>query len=395
MYLFYGNRGKTSKFMKVYDTVAIVVPIYTQQLNENEIISLNQLQKIFVKNRIIAVVPFGLYVDMHLFDSIEQFPQDFFTNIESYNRLMLSKDFYKRFQQYEYILIYQLDAFVFSNQLSYFCSLGYDYIGAPWLYGIFNYIDSSHYLWHVGNGGLSLRKVSSFIRVLEERKPLLGEQIKNEDLFFSSIVDEKFKVAPINVALQFSHERQVQKCFQLNHNQLPFGCHAWKRYDLDFWKLYIERYGDRVNIAENTGNEDKTRKSEYSLWERFSNIFSDEEKKQQANKWIQLLFNQYDKDCIIFGAGFYGNSFSKYFMDIGIKVRFFCDNDSLLDGKTLNGISIINSDKLLDKKENSLIVIINYQHENEIVEQLKSMNLEYKKDFITLTDLINVLDKDG
>ena len=86
--------------MEKYDTVAIVVPIYTQQLNENEIISLNQLQKIFVKNRIIAAVPCGFYVDMHLFDSIEQFPQDFFTNIESYNRLMLSKDFYKRFQQY-------------------------------------------------------------------------------------------------------------------------------------------------------------------------------------------------------------------------------------------------------------------------------------------------------
>ena len=56
--------------MEKYDTVAIVVPIYTQQLNENEIISLNQLQKIFVKNRIIAAVPCGLYVDMHLFDSI-------------------------------------------------------------------------------------------------------------------------------------------------------------------------------------------------------------------------------------------------------------------------------------------------------------------------------------
>lgn len=395
MYLFYGNRGRISKFMKKNDNVAIVVPIYTQQLNENEIISLNQLEKIFIKNRIIAVVPFGLYVDMHLFDSIERFPQDFFTNVESYNRLMLSKDFYKRFQQYEYILIYQLDAFVFSDQLSYFCSLGYDYIGAPWLYGIFNYIDSSHYLWYVGNGGLSLRKVSGFIRVLEERKPLLGEQIKNEDLFFSSIVDEGFKVAPIEVALQFSHERQVQKCFQLNHDQLPFGCHAWERYDLDFWKFYIEQYGHRVSIAENVGNEDKTRKSEYSLWEKFSNIVLDDEKKQQANKWIQLLFNQHDNNCIIFGAGFYGNSFSKYFMDIGIKVRFFCDNDSLLDGKTLNGISIINSDKLLDKKEDSLIVIINYQYENEITEQLKSMSFEYKKDFITLTDLINLLYKDG
>lgn len=378
---------------------AIIVPLYTTELTNYEEISLHQAFNIFADYDIIAISPLNLRLERltkrYKFSGIEQFDNDLFTSVDAYNRLMMLPEFYKQFQQYEYILIYQLDAFVFSNQLSYFCSLGYDYIGAPWLYGIFNYIDSFHYLWHVGNGGLSLRKVSSFIRVLEERKPLLGEQIKNEDLFFSSIIDVKFKVAPINVALQFSYERQVQKCFQLNHNQLPFGCHAWERYDLDFWKFYIEQYGYRVNTAENAGNEDKTRKSEYYLWERFASIISDEEKKQQANKWIQLLFNQHDKDCIIFGAGFYGNSFSKYFMDIGIKVRFFCDNDSLLDGKTLNGISIINPDKLLAKKKNSFIVIINYQHENEIAEQLESMNLEHKKDFITLTDLINVLDKDG
>ena len=38
---------------------------------------------------------------------------------------------YSRFEKYEYMLIYQLDAFVFSDRLMEFVEAGYDYIGAP------------------------------------------------------------------------------------------------------------------------------------------------------------------------------------------------------------------------------------------------------------------------
>ena len=31
------------------------------------------------------------------------------------------------------MLIYQLDAFVFQDDLAYWCQQNYDYIGAPWL----------------------------------------------------------------------------------------------------------------------------------------------------------------------------------------------------------------------------------------------------------------------
>lgn len=44
---------------------------------------------------------------------------------------MLSAEFYDRFAAYEYVLIYQLDAFVFADRLAEFCQMGYDYIGAP------------------------------------------------------------------------------------------------------------------------------------------------------------------------------------------------------------------------------------------------------------------------
>jgi hypothetical protein len=44
---------------------------------------------------------------------------------------MLSIDFYKRFRDYKFILIYQLDAYVFRDELEYWCEQDYDFIGAP------------------------------------------------------------------------------------------------------------------------------------------------------------------------------------------------------------------------------------------------------------------------
>jgi hypothetical protein len=65
--------------------------------------------------------------------SIESFPDENFRDISCYNRMLLNDEFYARFAEYEYALIHQLDAFVFSDRLLEWCKLGYDYIGAPWL----------------------------------------------------------------------------------------------------------------------------------------------------------------------------------------------------------------------------------------------------------------------
>ena len=69
--------------------------------------------------------------------SVERFPDECFTGVYAYSQLMLEKDFYKR------LLIHQLDAFVFSDELLEFCKMGYDYIRAPVLS-----------LACIGNGGI-------------------------------------------------------------------------------------------------------------------------------------------------------------------------------------------------------------------------------------------------
>ena len=53
------------------------------------------------------------------------------------------------------------------DALDEWCAAGYDFIGAPWLICA----DTPHITAEkVGNGGFSLRRVSSFLRVLRSRR---------------------------------------------------------------------------------------------------------------------------------------------------------------------------------------------------------------------------------
>jgi hypothetical protein len=49
----------------------------------------------------------------------------------------------------------------------------------------------------------------------------------------------EFRVASVEEGLRFAFEVAPRKCFELNAGQLPFGCHAWARYDRAFWEPYL------------------------------------------------------------------------------------------------------------------------------------------------------------
>jgi hypothetical protein len=62
---------------------------------------------------------------------------------------------------------------------------------------------------------------------------------RNEDLFWALEApkfDPTFKVASAVEALPFAFEMAPRWCFEQNRGKLPFGCHAWARYDRAFWE---------------------------------------------------------------------------------------------------------------------------------------------------------------
>ena len=197
---------------------------------------------------------------------VERFSKDFFQSPRTYNKLLLSFDFFQRFRGYEYILIHQLDGFVFEDRLCEWCNKDYDYIGAPWL-GLDWPNDIVKKLWKpfwahlfifkdlfhkkdnlVGNGGFSLRKVQTSLKVIRllDRYASRWENWElNEDVFWSIYVSRLlpfYSVPDANTAARFSLEKMPHEGMVLNGGIIPFGCHAWEK-SLEFWRQYIEQQG--------------------------------------------------------------------------------------------------------------------------------------------------------
>ena len=268
--------------------IKIIIPVYKETPNSFELISFIQGLKILKKYIFSLIIPLGLNVSFFEFHlkrlnvtySIEQFDPAYFRNIYGYNRLMLSLEFYNRFIENDYLLIYQLDCYVFKDELDKWCSLGYDYIGAPWLY----IKKEMHYFVGVGNGGLSLRNPKKMKHFLESDNiklnfkgywklysnyTLLKKIIRipkilfyasgfknnkvyflekvtfNEDYIFgfiSQYTGNKIKIPSEQTALKFSFDEFPNKLFEINNNHLPFGCHGWFKSNekIDFWKKHIK-----------------------------------------------------------------------------------------------------------------------------------------------------------
>lgn len=246
-----GSHGKkTSK-----NKAIIVIPVYKTELDDLEKISLSQAREIFGHYDICFLAPESLplfYADEENNERIERVPDVYFRGKYSYSRLMLEPWLYQRFQDYEYMLLYQLDAFVFSDRLQDFCAMGYDYIGSP-MPRRGDWYDCQ---CSVGNGGFSLRKISSTIRVLEQREVVYSKRPKawgeenrfldGEDLFFSfcaNLPEMDFHVPDFLTALDFSVEWDVGHAYRRMPEWLPFGVHAWYPIGYQHWKPLIEKFG--------------------------------------------------------------------------------------------------------------------------------------------------------
>lgn len=269
--------------------VAVVVPVYKRELNDDEIISLNHLKAFLGRYDKYLVAPNGLNAQWEGF-AVKKFSKKYFQGVHTYSKLLVSGKFYRTFRQYKYILIYQLDCLVFSDQLLTWCEKGYDYVGAPWL-------KSPELPWvtedSVGNSGFSLRKVQSHLKVLNAyRNPIVSlkrpvmylytflkslnlftrckkalkivtgnrnfdvlmkvlevvhvadrnadPDYRNEDMFWAFEAKKwypDFMIPSVEIALAFSFEVNPRLCFERSNHHLPFGCHAWQKYDLKAYPM--------------------------------------------------------------------------------------------------------------------------------------------------------------
>jgi hypothetical protein len=267
-------------------SVAIVVPWPGgNDLTESQKISLRHLRHFLGDYDSYFIAPRGVSCKIEGMSTM-RFRARYFGSAAAHGLLLMSKGFYRKFKNYEHLMFYHLDSLVFSDHLGEWCKKSYDYIGAPW----FRCDDSP---WvdraRVGNGGFALLRVSKALaalearhryirgsrwldfyvmwtpdfvakwiehltsrfpksklltRLLDERRLFMdpASNNRNNDIFWSDMAKyylPTFRVAPFDEGLRFAFEVAPRECFRMNGGMMPFGCHAWERYDREFWKPHL------------------------------------------------------------------------------------------------------------------------------------------------------------
>lgn len=260
----------------MFSNVCILIPIHKVPESAEELVSLASLRAVLPQVKKIFLCPDGFpYTKINNNEEALFFDKKYFSYPYGYNRLLLRKNLYNKLLDFKFILIFQLDCVVFKNDVERWIQSSFDYIGSPW------FMDENkkptNFPFSVGNGGFSLRKISTALEILStpiQRGSLfpvphasapqpsgirwffwncyrryrqhsgqwtiedeLENYFENEDVFWSFIapkINSQYKVAPLHEALSFGMELKPKLCVEMNGGQIPFGCHAWWKHDREY-----------------------------------------------------------------------------------------------------------------------------------------------------------------
>lgn len=361
--------------------VAVVIPCYKESLTANENISLIQAKKIFKNYDIFFILPNSTIIDYGCMEISEhRYSDDYFSSLRMYSKFMLQPDLYQDFREYDYILVYQLDAFVFEDRVNEFCDLGYDYIGAPWLDGVFFKKNQRETMWYVGNGGLSLRKVDAFLKWTEKGDFSSYIDYINEDLLIAVYGFPLLNIAPIDVALSFSFETNYTKCIELTKGKVPFGCHAWEKHQFFLWKPLIEEQGYMVE----TPNEKTLEFIDLTL--EMNGFCNRHYEKDELEKIFPLSYLNITDEIYIWGTGLWGISLMHKLIENGFSIAGFIDNDNRRWNSTILSYKI--QSPVLLKNSKKAVIVAAKNGVSQIETQLEKYGYREEVDYTTLKKIL-------
>lgn len=402
-------RAMIERHSPTTDEAVIVIPVYKETLSLTEWISLRQAYRILGRYPICFMAPEKMrpfLEDMGC--QAAYFPDIRLSSRLEYSKLLLEAEFYQRFQAYQYMLIYQTDAFVFSDRLHDFCALGYDYIGAP--IAIWPKIDRIRP--KIGNGGFSLRKIESCIRVLSIKKKIyqdtgairLFEQ--SEDLFFAycgAFASIEFSVPARSIAIQFALEYDMaHRLERYTWKGLPFGCHAWtNRMLFDGWRPYIASFTgqEMMNKAAALIMEEAPfacRESPLFGHYRYlmERIMRYPKNRDVCHKLLVSLFSslpQYmNRTCILWGGGMFGTYMLHLLTFAKIRVHCIFDRNAAEIPSPHGILHCIPRMDIL-RSRHYFIVISTSKYYGEIAACLSEIGLQEGIDFFSYHQITTLL----
>ena len=270
--------------MVVKERLCVVIPVHKSTLTLDEERSIKACMRHLNGYDCYLVHPEGMKVVSFLkvFPGLLLKPVSppWLASVQGYNRMKLSLAFYDLFEQYTHLLTYELDAYIFHTNFQIANIFSFDFIGAPLFKGYLQAPADAPFIKGC-NSGFSVRNIKScrhvlgsldkyrnhwkFYKKVLSRFPRLSYQLNritqgkfevficgmlgfhfenehiNEDLAWSQVIPRlfsHFKVADSLSALKFSFEHNPERLMTLNGDELPIGCHAWRKY-VNFWGEYL------------------------------------------------------------------------------------------------------------------------------------------------------------
>ena len=202
-------------------SVAVVTPIWRPTLSEEEFLRVQLTWHSTPRWDHIALVPEGLDITelAALLPgwTFRSSPNNHLASIRTYSSWLLQEEFYAQFADFDFIIIAQLDSVLLAEPPAE--AFDYDYLGAPWdppwrvviAAGQMRIVRFLGRTWGkrivVGNGGLSVRRISAFRAAAEKLATFVDRGVMetaNEDAVWSYYASRlNLSLAPETVASCF------------------------------------------------------------------------------------------------------------------------------------------------------------------------------------------------
>lgn len=245
----------------------IAIPIYTKTPSKCDKLSISSLKNIKdIRDWDIFII-YPKQYDFELKNNWAPIFSDFkytlmaldnkwFASEKSYSKLLRSNDFWLIFKIYEYMLIFQTDGYCVECTLSDWTVKHYDFIGAPIIASNANWMKVPA----IGNGGVSLRKIQTFIDITDPNGECM-KTIKNdvdefnksrnyiydqyEDLYFCELINKYWDldIARQDDAFNFAWDMNVDIVYEMRNHRLPCFLHAWTK-NIRFWQNQLDVFND-------------------------------------------------------------------------------------------------------------------------------------------------------
>jgi len=277
----------TSNF---WNRPVVVIPVHLPTPSPSEVVSLRHCAKVLGCREIVILAPknldLGFYRELLPNATDLRVEPYWMASLKAYNQMMISPLVFEALSGFTHMIVHEPDALILSDEIDYWCNQPFDYIGAPWFEGWSSAVKNARVIG-VGNFGFSLHRLSTSRRVTSSfqrwypyssikqdlRHGFRGDRerlrqglsglgsggllrgahklySKHCDMFWSFTVPEvitDYRLATADIAVQFAWEVLPSRCMEMSRGNLPFGIHAWAKYNFAFLMPHLLAAGVDLN----------------------------------------------------------------------------------------------------------------------------------------------------